>query len=44
MVWKLRNLTMVTIRGAGHMAPQDKPEAAFAMINAYIKGEDLVEK
>lgn len=41
MVWKLRNLTLVTVKNAGHMVPQDQPEASLVMLNTYLKGKDL---
>lgn len=44
MVWKLRNLTFVSVKNAGHMVPQDQPEAALVMLNAFLKGEDLPER
>ena len=30
----------LTIRGAGHMVPTEKPAAAFAFIQAWINGDD----
>ena len=33
----------VTIRGAGHMVPTNKPEAAFTFFKAWIRGEDYPE-
>lgn len=44
MVWKLRNLTMVTVKNAGHMVPQDQPLAALTMLTAFLNGKDLEEK
>ena len=35
---------MVTIKNAGHMAPQDQPEASLTMLTAFLKGLDLQEK
>jgi carboxypeptidase C (cathepsin A) len=26
MVWKLRGLTFLSVKGAGHMVPSDKPK------------------
>ena len=28
MVWKLRDMTFVSVKGAGHMVPSDKPKEA----------------
>jgi carboxypeptidase C (cathepsin A) len=38
MVWKLKNLTMVTVKNAGHMVPQDQPKSSLAMLTAFLKG------
>ena len=32
-------LTIVTVKGAGHMVPQDQPASAFNMFKAFIKNE-----
>ena len=29
----------LTIRGAGHMVPEYKPEAAFVMLRSFLSGE-----
>jgi len=34
------DLDYLTIRGAGHMVPQYKPEAASAFLAAWLKNED----
>ncbi|XP_072954410.1 serine carboxypeptidase-like 26 [Typha angustifolia] len=34
-------LTMVTIRGAGHLVPLNKPEEALVMINSFLLGKQL---
>ncbi|KAF7342016.1 Carboxypeptidase [Mycena venus] len=34
-------LSFVTIRGAGHMVPHDKPEEALAMLSAWLHGRQL---
>ncbi|KAJ7628633.1 Alpha/Beta hydrolase protein [Roridomyces roridus] len=34
-------LAFVTIRGAGHMVPHDKPEEALAMLSAWLNGRVL---
>ncbi|KAJ7135480.1 peptidase S10 serine carboxypeptidase [Mycena crocata] len=34
-------LSFVTIRGAGHMVPHDKPVEALAMISAWLHGRQL---
>jgi serine carboxypeptidase-like clade 2 len=36
-VWE--GLTFVTVRGAGHMVPQFRPEAAQYMLRKFLKGE-----
>lgn len=41
MVWKLRGLTFVSVKGAGHMVPTDKPKEAQVMFETFISGEDL---
>ncbi|WVQ80388.1 hypothetical protein IAT38_002493 [Cryptococcus sp. DSM 104549] len=35
------NLTMLKIRGAGHMVPYDKPVEALAMVNAWLDASGL---
>lgn len=37
-VKKFKLLTLTTVRGAGHMVPQDKPEAALAMFSEFVQG------
>lgn len=32
-------LVIVTVKGAGHMVPQDQSASAFTMVNAFFKGE-----
>ena len=32
-------LVIITIKGAGHMVPQDQSASAFNLVNAFIKGE-----
>jgi carboxypeptidase C (cathepsin A) len=34
-------LDYITVHGAGHMVPQDKPKEAFHMITNWIKGNKL---
>ncbi|KAM4691128.1 lysosomal protective protein-like [Rhinophrynus dorsalis] len=33
------NLTFLTIKGAGHMVPTDKPDVAFSMFSKFIRNE-----
>ncbi|CAI9535785.1 unnamed protein product [Staurois parvus] len=33
------NLTLLTVKGAGHMVPEDKPEAAFIIFHHFINNE-----
>ncbi|KAL4235056.1 hypothetical protein ACF0H5_006694 [Mactra antiquata] len=35
---EFKQLTLTTIRGAGHMVPQDKPEAALEMFASFVQG------
>lgn len=44
MVWKLMNLTFVTVKNAGHMVPRDQPQAAYEMVEAFLAGRDLPDK
>ena len=34
-------LTFVTIRGAGHLVPLNKPSEALALFHSFLTGEDL---
>lgn len=36
-----KNFTYITVKGAGHMAPQWKREELFVVFNSFIKGEKL---
>lgn len=38
---KYDGITLVTVRGAGHMVPQTRPLAAFYLLSQFLKGEDL---
>ncbi|KAM4622784.1 lysosomal protective protein-like isoform 2-T2 [Discoglossus pictus] len=38
-VKEFTNLTFLTIKGAGHMVPTDKPNAAFTMFSRFINNE-----
>lgn len=40
-VTEYNELTFVTVRGAGHMVPQWKPEQAYHMFQKFINGEEL---
>jgi cathepsin A (carboxypeptidase C) len=35
------NLTVITIKGSGHLVPQDQPEEAFAMFEMFLNDEDF---
>ncbi|XP_021730396.1 serine carboxypeptidase-like 33 [Chenopodium quinoa] len=37
-------LTLVTVRGAGHLVPLNKPSEALALIHSFLTGEDLLAK
>jgi len=34
-------ITFVTVRGAGHMVPQYKPQEAWTILDTFIQGKDL---
>lgn len=35
---RFQNLSMVTVKGSGHMVPQDKPGPGFKIIDEFLKG------
>ena len=39
-VKRFKNLDVLTIRGAGHMVPQDKPAYAYKMFMDFINNKD----
>lgn len=34
-----RGLALVTVRGAGHLAPSYQPQRALTMISSFLRGE-----
>ncbi|XP_033755700.1 lysosomal protective protein-like [Pecten maximus] len=40
-VKQMENISLVTVRGAGHMVPTDKPGAALLMFTSFIKNTPL---
>jgi len=36
-----KNLTFITVRGAGHMVPQWKPQEALIMLDTFLKGAEF---
>ncbi|XP_012842588.1 PREDICTED: serine carboxypeptidase-like 33 [Erythranthe guttata] len=40
-VVEYQGLTLVTIRGAGHLVPLNKPNEALALIHAYLSNHPL---
>jgi serine carboxypeptidase-like clade II len=38
---KYKNLTLATVRGAGHMVPQWRPKQAYEMFKRFLEGKDL---
>ena len=41
MAWNGGQVTFVSIRGAGHLAPLYRPAASYTMMHAYQMGEAL---
>ena len=41
MVWSIRNITFVSVKGAGHMVPKDKRREAEVLIRQFVKGESM---
>ncbi|KAE8734234.1 Serine carboxypeptidase-like 33 [Hibiscus syriacus] len=39
--WEYEGLTMVTVRGAGHLVPLNKPSEALALIHSFLSDEPL---
>lgn len=44
MTWELKNLTFVSVKGAGHMVPRDKRAEAYVMFDTFINGGSLPDK
>jgi serine carboxypeptidase-like clade 2 len=44
MVWQLKSLTFVSVKGAGHFVPRDKPKEAETLINYFLDGVNLPYK
>lgn len=40
-VVKYEGLTFVTVRGAGHLVPLNKPAESLSLINSFLSGQDL---
>lgn len=36
-----QGMTMVTVRGAGHLVPLNKPQEALVLINAFLMGQRM---
>jgi serine carboxypeptidase-like clade 2 len=34
-------MSMVTVRGAGHLVPLNKPAEGLTLINTFLRGEQL---
>ncbi|KAK1292782.1 Serine carboxypeptidase-like 33 [Acorus calamus] len=43
-ILEYEGLKFVTVRGAGHLVPLNKPSEALAMINTYLLNQDLPKK
>lgn len=41
MAWNSGQVTFVSIRGAGHLNPKDRPAASYTMMRAFQRGEPL---
>ena len=44
MTWEMRGLTFASVKGAGHEVPRDKREAAYVLLDSFLKGSRLPEK
>ena len=44
MVWKLKNLTLVTVRAGGFYAARNRPQALEEVVGSYLSGGDLPRK
>jgi serine carboxypeptidase-like clade 2 len=38
---EFHGMSMVTVRGAGHLVPLNKPAEGLKLINAFLGGEQL---
>ncbi|CDP16824.1 unnamed protein product [Coffea canephora] len=38
---KYERLTLVTVRGAGHLVPLNKPSKALALTHSFLSGKNL---
>lgn len=43
MVWELEGLTFISVSGAGHMVPTDRPRQAEEILNVFV-GKNNWEK
>ena len=44
MTWQLKGFTFASIKGAGHMVPQDKRKESFVLLDSFLNGVPLPEK
>ncbi len=44
MVWSLRGMKFVSIKGAGHEVPRDKRHEAYVLVDQFLKGEHMPYK
>ena len=43
-IWELRDITLVTVKGAGFRAAYDKPVAMLEVLNGFLDGKTLPYK
>lgn len=44
MVWQLKDITFVSVKGAGHMVPRDKKRESYTLIDSFLNGVALPDK
>ena len=37
----VQDLTVITVKGAGHMVPEDQPKASYQMFYNFVNGKGI---